>query len=121
MLQGTLLPYDLPYTLMANLVHAAGGQVREIRVSLLANRVGTATIVIFGRDGVQTVDARMSDAVKLALVPGPPIRLDMATLTENDGPDGFQHRVMTTLYADGTASGAEIATQSATVRPSMDN
>ena len=108
-LQDTQLPFDPPYTLMANLVRAAGGRVTEIRVRLLANRVGAASILLAGNSGERTVDARMSDAVNLALVLGLPIRIDASMLTGGDGPDEVQERVMTALYADGTLGPAEIA------------
>ena len=59
---------------------AAGGKLREVRISRLAAETFYAVAAIEGSDGAREVDARPSDAVSLALVTGAPIRVERSVL-----------------------------------------
>ncbi len=61
-------PRPMTYGLAASLLHAAGSQLREVRITRLTDSVFYATVVLGGPSGPQEVDARPSDAVNLALV-----------------------------------------------------
>ena len=71
------LPRPGPYHFAGALLQAAGGTLREVRVSRLADSVFYATAVL--ADGSE-VDARPSDALTLALVTGAPIAVESAVL-----------------------------------------
>ena len=71
------LPRPGPYHFAQALLQAAGGALREVRVSRLADSVFYATAVL--ADGSE-VDARPSDALTLALVTGAPIAVEAAVL-----------------------------------------
>jgi RNA polymerase sigma factor (sigma-70 family) len=75
-LQGAELPRPGPYQFVANLLAAAGGTLREVRVTRLVEGVFYAEAVVDGDAGEDRVDARPSDALTLALVVGVPIRVD---------------------------------------------
>ena len=72
--------------LSARLVHALGGNLREVRIDRLTEGTYYATVVVDGPQGTAEVDARPSDALALALVVGAPIRADRAVVeaTETD-------------------------------------
>lgn len=63
------------YAFAGNLLHALGGHVREVRIITLVAEVFYAAVVIDGATGTQTLDARPSDALNLALTVGAPIRV----------------------------------------------
>ena len=69
------LPRPGPYHFAQALLQAAGGALREVRVSRLADSVFYATAML--ADG-SVVDARPSDALTLALVTGAPIAVEAA-------------------------------------------
>ena len=69
------LPRPGPYHFAQALLAAAGGALREVRVSRLADSVFYAIAVL--ADGSE-VDARPSDALTLALVTGAPIAVEPA-------------------------------------------
>ena len=71
------LPRPGPYHFAQALLQAAGGALREVRVSRLADSVFYATAVL--ADGSE-IDARPSDALTLALVTGAPIAVEAAVL-----------------------------------------
>jgi RNA polymerase sigma factor (sigma-70 family) len=71
------LPRPGPYHFAQALLSAAGGALREVRVSRLADQVFYAVAVL--ADGTE-VDARPSDALTLALVTGVPIAVEPAVL-----------------------------------------
>jgi hypothetical protein len=73
------LPRPGPYHFAQALLAAAGGALREVRVSRLADSVFYAVAVL--ADGSE-VDARPSDALTLALVTGAPIAVEPAVLDE---------------------------------------
>lgn len=74
------VPRPLTFTFAASLLHAAGGQLREIRIDRLVDSTFYATAVIEGAEGTRTIDARPSDAINLALLTGAPIRVDSGIL-----------------------------------------
>jgi len=76
------LPRPGAYHFAGALLHAAGGQLREVRVSRLAESVFYATAIL--ADGSE-VDARPSDALTLALVTGAPIAVEPAVLDAAGG------------------------------------
>jgi bifunctional DNase/RNase len=79
-LEGVQPPRPLAYGLMAGLLAATGGTLREVRISRLADRVFYAEVVIEGPEGSRAVDARPSDALNLALLAGAPILVEPGVL-----------------------------------------
>jgi bifunctional DNase/RNase len=75
------LPRPGPYHFAQALLAAAGGELREVRVSRLADQVFYAVAVL--ADGSE-VDARPSDALTLALVTGAPIAVEAAVLDASE-------------------------------------
>jgi RNA polymerase sigma factor (sigma-70 family) len=61
------------YTFAGNIIQALGGRVREVRIVALVEEVFYAAVVVEGAAGTQTLDARPSDALNLALTLGTPI------------------------------------------------
>jgi hypothetical protein len=117
-MHGVALPRPLPYALMADLVTASGGRVTEVRVAIAAGQMGYATILLDGSAGAHTVDARVGDALNLALAADAPIRL-AATLFRDDDPARLA-RVLADLYGATTAGGADIARElAARYRPPL--
>jgi RNA polymerase sigma factor (sigma-70 family) len=76
-LEDVELPRPNAYHFAGALLRAAGGQLREVRVSRLAEHTFYATAVL--GDGTE-VDARPSDALTLALLAGAPIAVEPAVL-----------------------------------------
>jgi RNA polymerase sigma factor (sigma-70 family) len=64
------MPRPFTYTFMARLLEATGGQLREVRISQLVERTYYAEVVVEGPSGTQTIDARPSDALNLAVLTG---------------------------------------------------
>jgi uncharacterized protein len=62
---------DLPFT--AALVQALGGQVRQVQIDRVVEEAYAATVAVQGSHGVQSVDARPSDALNLAVLVAAPI------------------------------------------------
>jgi uncharacterized protein len=75
------LPRPGPYHFARALLQAAGGALREVRVSGLTDGVFYATAVL--ADGTE-VDARPSDALTLALVTGAPIAVEPSVLDASE-------------------------------------
>jgi bifunctional DNase/RNase len=84
----------------ARLLHALGGQVRQVRIDRLVPAFGGgtaygATVVVEGASGVELVDARPSDALNLvALVPAPifaaqQVLTDAEARLEGDSPEAI--------------------------------
>jgi RNA polymerase sigma-70 factor (ECF subfamily) len=67
------LPRPLTYTFTANLLRAAGARLREARIIRLEAQTFYAQAVLDRPAGVQTIDARPSDAINLAIEMGAPI------------------------------------------------
>jgi RNA polymerase sigma factor (sigma-70 family) len=81
-LQGAELPRPGSFQFAAGLLAAAGGTLREVRVTRLVEGTFYAEAVVDGAAGQEGVDARPSDALTLALLTGAPIRVDPAVIDE---------------------------------------
>jgi len=68
----------------AAMLAAAGGSLREVRVTRLVEGTFYAEAVVDGPTGEGQVDARPSDALALALVTGAPVRVDPGVLEVAD-------------------------------------
>ncbi len=79
-LEGATVPRPLTYALMAGILRAAGGTLREVRVDRLEGDVFYAVAVVDGASGEHELDARPSDALNLALLFAAPIRVAPAVL-----------------------------------------
>lgn len=103
----------LPYTLTADLLRALGGQLREVRIHRLTDEVFFAAVVVEGAGKAETLDARPSDAVNLALLAGVPIRVEPAVIeTARAGAAAHPRRSQDFydgFYGEGTEGAAEIA------------
>jgi bifunctional DNase/RNase len=65
-------PRPAAYQFVAALLQALGGRVRQVRIDRLVGGAYAATVEVEGPPGVQSVDARSSDALNLlALVQAP--------------------------------------------------
>ena len=114
MLHGHELPRPSAYALMAQLLQAAGGQVREVRMELLAERAVGARILVESQAGEREVEAKASDAVNLALVLEVPIRLSAAMLKDDDDEDSeLDRQALNRIYAENTEGSAAIAAERA--------
>src|SRR5207249_2673766 len=69
-----------PYQFTSNVLGAAGGRIREVRIVRLEEGAFYAETVIDGPGGIRSVDSRPSDAMNLALLSEAPIRVDAAVL-----------------------------------------
>ena len=74
-LERVSLPRPLTYAFAAQVLTAAGGHLREVRIDRLDGDVFYATAVVAGPEGNHEVDARPSDALNLALLLDAPIRV----------------------------------------------
>jgi len=72
----------LTYAFLASVLEAAGGRLKEVRITRLAEETFYAVAVIESAAGTRQVDARPSDAVSLALLAGAPILVEEAVLAE---------------------------------------
>jgi uncharacterized protein len=79
-LLGSTIGRPLGSDLAARLVHALGGNLREVRIDRLIEGTYYAVVVVDGTQGTAEVDARPSDALALALVVGSPVRADRAVV-----------------------------------------
>lgn len=79
-LEDVPFPRPMTYGLMAGLVSAVGGRVREVRIDRLEGDVFYAVAVLEGPTGATEIDARPSDALNLALVLAAPILVAEAIL-----------------------------------------
>jgi len=61
------------YQFTAALVQALGGRVRQVQIDRLVEEAYAATVAVEGPLGVQSVDARPSDALNLAVLVAAPI------------------------------------------------
>jgi RNA polymerase sigma factor (sigma-70 family) len=84
-LQGAGFPRPGSFQFAAGLLAAAGGSLREVRVTRLVEGTFYAEAVVDGAGGRTGVDARPSDALTLALLVGAPIRVDPAVIDEATG------------------------------------
>ena len=79
-LESVSFPRPQTYAFAAEILRAAGGQLREVRIDRLVDDVFYATAVVSGPEGEREIDARPSDALNLALLLGAPIRVDAGVL-----------------------------------------
>jgi hypothetical protein len=63
----------MTYQFTAALVQALGGRVRQVQIDRLVEEAYAATVAVEGPLGVQSVDARPSDALNLAVLVAAPI------------------------------------------------
>jgi bifunctional DNase/RNase len=71
-LGGISWPRPMTYQFVAALVQALGGHVRQVQIDRVVEETYIATVKMEGPPGVQSVDARPSDALNLtALVQAP--------------------------------------------------
>jgi len=85
--EGVEVPRPMTFTFAINLLEAASGQLREVRVNQLVDRTYFSEAVVAAPDGkVRIVDARPSDAIALALTRGVPIRIAEAVMREASWP-----------------------------------
>ena len=76
------MPRPKAYQLAADLLGAAVSRLAEVRITALAESVFYAVAVVEGPGGAVEVDARLSDAINLAVLAGVPIRVDAAILDD---------------------------------------
>lgn len=74
-LERVSMPRPLTYAFAAQVLTAAGGELREVRIDRLVGDVFYATAVVAGPEGEREVDARPSDALNLAILLEAPIRM----------------------------------------------
>jgi RNA polymerase sigma factor (sigma-70 family) len=107
-LQRAELPRPGSFQFAAALLAAAGGRLREVRVTRLVEGTFYAEAVVDGAAGQGGVDARPSDALTLALLTGAPVRVDPAVIEEAASrPSPWEQRVVEEL----PAGAAEIVTE----------
>jgi len=70
----------LTYAFAARLLEAAGGTLREVRISRLADETFYAEAVVASGGSVRSVDARPSDALNLAVLLDRPVRVARGVL-----------------------------------------
>ena len=72
-LQGLEFGRPMTYQFAVALLRGLGGQVRQVRVDRLVDGAYAATVEVEGPLGVQSVDARASDALNLAALISAPV------------------------------------------------
>ncbi len=110
-LEGVAPPRPMTHAFAVGLLQAAGGRVREVQVTRLAEEVFYAVAVIEGSAGETTVDARPSDAITLALLADAPIRVAAKVLAAAGVPPDLQRERQANLYAEGTEGANGIVTR----------
>jgi bifunctional DNase/RNase len=107
--QGFQPPRPLTFQFAASVLQAAGGRLREVRISRLEGETFYAVAVVEGAAGTVAVDARPSDALSLALTTGARITAAAAVLEAVGAGDparwAEQERQ---LYGPGSASAGDI-------------
>jgi bifunctional DNase/RNase len=116
LMSGVDVPRPLTFNFALNLLEAAGGQLREVRVSRLVDKTYYAEAIIQVPDrSERVIDARPSDAIALALIRNAPIRVAESVMREVTlAPDFLEQE----LTVDGTRvlGKAEIARELERVR-----
>jgi bifunctional DNase/RNase len=72
----------MTYQFVAALVHALGGRVRQVRIDRVVEETYIGNVEVDGPRGVQSVDARPSDALNLAALVQAPIFVAPEVLQE---------------------------------------
>ena len=99
------------YAFLASVLEAAGGRLKAVRITTLAEETFYAVAVIESAAGVHEVDARPSDAVSLALVKEAPILVDaevLATVERGIPPHNLPVAALRARVQDGSVGSAEI-------------
>jgi bifunctional DNase/RNase len=81
-LGGIAWPRPMTYQFAAGLVQALGGRVRQVRVDRVVEETYIATVEVEGPLGVESVDARPSDALNLVAQMQAPIFVAPEVLQE---------------------------------------
>jgi bifunctional DNase/RNase len=81
-LGGIAWPRPMTYQFAAGLVQALGGRVRQVRVDRVVEETYIATVEVEGPLGVESVDARPSDALNLVALMRAPIFVAPEVLQE---------------------------------------
>lgn len=81
-LGGIAWPRPMTYQFAAGLVQALGGRVRQVRVERVVEETYIATVEVEGPLGVESVDARPSDALNLVALMQAPIFVAPEVLQE---------------------------------------
>ena len=81
-LGGIAWPRPMTYQFAAGLVQALGGRVRQVRVDRVVEEAYIATVEVEGPLGVESVDARPSDALNLVALMQAPIFVAPEVLQE---------------------------------------
>jgi RNA polymerase sigma factor (sigma-70 family) len=82
-LESVEMPRPMTYQFAANLLMAGGSQIKEVRVTRLAESTFYAIVMVDTPSGSAEVDCRPSDALNIALVTGAPIRIDIGLLDDS--------------------------------------
>ncbi len=104
-------PRPATYAFAASLLGAAGGRLREVRITRLAGEVFYAIAEVAGAQGVVAVDARPSDVLNLATVVGAPIRVEAAVFEANAAFLATPSLCRRDHFGEGTVGAREIATE----------
>jgi bifunctional DNase/RNase len=99
----------MTFTLTANLLQAVGGRLSEARVTRIVGDVFYGVAVVEGPTGTQSVDARPSDVINLALVAGAPIRVEASVFerAESSAQAAREAGDWRTAYFDQASEGAD--------------
>ncbi|MGH2614762.1 MAG: bifunctional nuclease domain-containing protein [Thermomicrobiales bacterium] len=101
--EGTSVPRPMTYAFAAEILQAAGGRLREVRLDRLVGDVYYATAVVTGAAGEREIDARPSDAFNLALLLEAPIRVAPDVLELSDPERYGEEWAKLDQYTDGPA------------------
>jgi bifunctional DNase/RNase len=74
----------MTYQFAAALVRSLGGRVRQVRVDRLADGAYAATVEVESPLGVESVDARASDALNLAALTSAPVFVSAQVMDDSD-------------------------------------
>jgi bifunctional DNase/RNase len=83
-LQGLEFDRPMTYQFAAALLRGLGGRVREVRVDRLSDGAYAAMVEVEGPLGVQSVDARASDALNLAALTSAPVFVSAQVMDDSD-------------------------------------
>jgi uncharacterized protein len=112
-LDGKQWPRPMTYQFVAALMQALGGRVRQVRIDRLVERAYAATVEVDGPSGVQSVDARSSDALNLAALVQAPIFVAPEVLVEAEarraGDSPAAARLRQALVASPMTFGVELS------------
>jgi uncharacterized protein len=83
-LGGITWPRPMTYQFVAALVQALGGRVRQVRIDRVVEEAYAATLEVEGPLGMQSIDARPSDALNLAVLVDAPIFVALEVLEDGE-------------------------------------